>query len=69
MSSFSAPARHSKTGEIEQFEKTLIVLWESFLKDLDEYEKDPYRNHYNFWERDESFGAFMHWLSHHIVKI
>ena len=42
----------------------LAKLYTQFLKELDEYENDPYRNRNNFWSRDEceTFEGFMKWV-------
>lgn len=46
----------------EKFALKLVQTYHIFLKELDEYENDPYRSRTNFFERDESFEAFMKWL-------
>jgi hypothetical protein len=44
----------------EEFAK----LYSQFLKELDAYDKDPYRRHDNFFNREEaeSFEGFIEWI-------
>lgn len=50
------------------FGEKLAKEYMKFLLELDFYENEPYRNHHNFWQRDESFEAFMHWLRFNYFK-
>jgi len=52
----------------EKFATKFLNLYGEFIKELDEYEKNPYRNRHNFWERDESFEAFIHWLKYKYIN-
>jgi hypothetical protein len=55
-------------NKIESFEESLVESYARFLLELDVYEKDPYRNKNNFWIRDESFEAYLHFIRHKYFK-
>ena len=57
-----------KPKKDKPFGDKIVDLYDKFIEELDAYEKDPYRNHNNFWERDESFEAFIHWLKFHYIS-
>lgn len=54
--------------EKETFGERLVKTYKEFITALDEYENDPHRNRHNFYERDESFEAFMFWLDNKYFK-